>query len=56
VATTYFRGVEGLLLLVIDPSRVSADIRVESAGGAEQFPHIYGPLNLDAVVETRLLD
>jgi uncharacterized protein (DUF952 family) len=53
VVTTYFRDVDGLLVLVIDPQRVNSEIRVESAGGEEHFPHIYGPLNLDAVIETR---
>jgi len=53
VVATYFRNVDGLLVLVIDPQRVNSEIRVESAGGEERFPHIYGPLNLDAVIETR---
>ena len=53
VVSTYFHDVEDLLLLVIDPARVTAEIRVESAGGAERFPHIYGPLNVDAVIDTR---
>jgi uncharacterized protein (DUF952 family) len=39
-------GVPGaLLLLVIDEARVGAEVRVE--GG---FPHLYGPLPVDAVV------
>jgi uncharacterized protein (DUF952 family) len=38
---------------VIDSQRVNAEIREEGAGGDERFPHIYGPLNLDAVVEAR---
>jgi uncharacterized protein (DUF952 family) len=38
---------------VIDPQRVNAEIREESVGGDERFPHIYGPLNLSAVIETR---
>lgn len=53
VVGTYFRDVDGLLVLVIDPQRVKAEIREESAGGEERFPHIYGPLNLEAVIETR---
>ena len=53
VVATYFRDVDGLLVLVIDPQRVNSEIRVESAGGDECFPHIYGPLNLDAVIEAR---
>jgi uncharacterized protein (DUF952 family) len=38
-------------LLVIDPSRLPADVRIEDLdGGEERFPHIYGPLPIDAVV------
>jgi uncharacterized protein (DUF952 family) len=53
VVATYFRDVDDLLVLVIDPQRVDAEIRAETAGGDERFPHIYGPLNLDAVIEAR---
>jgi len=37
-----------LVLLTIDPARVAPEIKVE--GG---FPHIYGPLQLDAVIGVR---
>ena len=51
VANTRFRGRTDLLLLHIDPARLTAPVRYENLeGGAEQFPHIYGPLNVDAVV------
>jgi uncharacterized protein (DUF952 family) len=53
VVRTYFGDVDQLLVLVIDPQRVNAEIREESVGGDERFPHIYGPLNLSAVIETR---
>jgi glutathione S-transferase len=54
VANAFYRGHRRLLLLVIDPSKVTAEIRDEPAGeGTERFPHIYGPLNRDAVVEVR---
>jgi uncharacterized protein (DUF952 family) len=55
VADRYYRGLrEELLLLVIDPERVLAEIRYEDVPGADApFPHIYGPLNADAVVEVR---
>jgi uncharacterized protein (DUF952 family) len=54
VANAFYRGVPDLLLLVIDPERVGPEIRYESVPGqARPYPHIYGPLNLDAVVETR---
>ena len=53
VADLIYKGVGGLVLLVIDRSRVHAPVRDEPADGGEsdRFPHIYGPLNLDAVAE-----
>ena len=52
VADARFRGRRGLVLLCIDPERVAAEIVYENLeGGRELFPHIYGELNADAVVE-----
>lgn len=50
-ANRYFRGQTGLVLLCIEADRVQADIRYEGIAGGEQFPHLYGPLNLDAVMQ-----
>jgi uncharacterized protein (DUF952 family) len=51
-ANKYYRDVPGdLVLLVIDPGLLRAEVRYEDVPGAElPFPHIYGPLNVDAVV------
>ena len=50
-ANERFHGQTDLLLLVIDPARLAADLVYEDSYGTGQaFPHIYGPLNLDAVV------
>jgi len=52
VANRFYRGQTGLALLVIDRARVQAPVRDENLEGGETlFPHIYGPLNLDAVVD-----
>lgn len=52
VADARFRGRPGLVLLCIDTERVAAEIVYENLeGGEELFPHIYGELNADAVVE-----
>ncbi len=41
-----------LVMLVIDTDRLTAPLRVEDVPGSDRpFPHVYGPLNLDAVVE-----
>ena len=53
-ATKHFAGRRDLVLLCIDPARVRAEIRYEGRAGGAQYPHIYGPLNLDAV--TAVLD
>ena len=44
---------EPVIVLQIDPNRLSVPVRVENLeGGSEPFPHIYGPLAIDAVVAT----
>lgn len=50
VANALFHGQESLILLYIDADRVESEIRYEGTGG-EKYPHIYGPLNVDAVVK-----
>lgn len=52
VANTWFRDVPDLVLLWIDPGKVRPEIRWEPVE-EDEFPHIYGPVNLDAVVEMR---
>lgn len=49
-ANRHFAGQHDLVLLCIDPARVRAEIRYEGRPGGTQYPHLYGPLNLDAVV------
>ena len=50
VANAFYRGRRNLVLLVVDPAEVQAPLRHERVDGG-RFPHIYGPLNLDAVVQ-----
>ncbi|MFC8225475.1 DUF952 domain-containing protein [Streptomyces sp. NPDC057287] len=45
---------EGLVVLVIDAGRLPSPVRYEAMEpGGEEFPHLYGPLPADAVVEVR---
>jgi uncharacterized protein (DUF952 family)/RimJ/RimL family protein N-acetyltransferase len=54
VANGKFRSQRDLLLLEIDARRVQAEIRWEPVDHTF-FPHIYGPLNIDAVAAARAL-
>lgn len=63
VAHKFYRGQTGLVLLVIDPARLNSTLKWEAPAegapppgvpDADLFPHIYGPINLDAV--TQVLD
>lgn len=57
VLERYYQGVDDLVLLSIDADRVGGVLRDESTtGGTERFPHLYGPLPTDAVVEVTDLD
>ena len=52
VADFLFGGQQDLVLLCIDTDCLTAPLRFESPAGSENvFPHIYGPLNIDAVLE-----
>lgn len=52
VADALFRGATDLVLLTLDPTRLAAETRYETGDppSSERFPHVYGPLNLAAVV------
>lgn len=65
VAHKYYAGQRDLLLLVIEPALLESDLKWEPpSGGApppgvregDLFPHIYGPINRDAVVNVRDLE
>jgi uncharacterized protein (DUF952 family) len=52
-ANRIFRGSGDLLLLDVDAAALTAPLKWERATDVgDEFPHIYGPLNLDAVVRT----
>lgn len=46
---------EPLVLLVVDPDLLTAEVRVEPVGD-DTYPHVYGPLDPAAVVAVHPID
>ncbi|MCB1444200.1 MAG: DUF952 domain-containing protein [Methyloceanibacter sp.] len=46
----HYRGQEDLVLLSVDPERLGPALKWEVSRGGDLFPHLYAPLELDAVV------
>lgn len=56
-ANRLFANTPDLLVLEIDPDKLESSLVYENLEGGEMlFPHIYGPLNLDAVISTFQFD
>ena len=54
VLKRYYQGKDALLKLVIDPQKLNPELKYELAPSVnENFPHVYGPINLDAVVSVQ---
>lgn len=60
VAENFYKGQHGLVLLAIEPTLLSSDLKWELPSGGtlppgiphgDPFPHIYGPINLEAVAQ-----
>ena len=60
VAENFYKGQSGLVLLVIEPTFLSSDVKWEPPSDGippegvptgDSFPHIYGPINLNAVIK-----
>lgn len=51
VAQKHFNHEEDVLLLTIDPSLVKAEIKYEFASNGQEYPHIYGRINIEAIID-----
>jgi uncharacterized protein (DUF952 family) len=55
-ANRFYRGESGLVVLCIEESRLKSELRFEAPlsqhgeSMGEMFPHLYGELNVDAVI------
>ena len=53
VLERYYKGQTGLVKLTIDKSKVTSPLIFELATSInEVFPHIHGPINLSAIINT----
>ncbi|HUI48691.1 MAG TPA: DUF952 domain-containing protein [Acidimicrobiia bacterium] len=52
VADWFYREIPDLVLLCIDPEELTSELRYEPSADAfaGEFPHVYGPIDLEAVV------
>lgn len=51
----HYAGRTGLLLLTVDLAALGDTVVWEPSRGGDMFPHIYGPLPVNAVLEQRVL-
>jgi uncharacterized protein (DUF952 family) len=49
-ARRHFAGMNELLLVEVDADRLGENLRFEVSRGGDLFPHLYGPIALDAVL------
>ena len=53
VAERLYPGAAGLQVLDVDVVRLKAEVKREPSRSGEIYPHVYGKINLDAVVRIR---
>ncbi|MFG2551819.1 DUF952 domain-containing protein [Streptomyces sp. NPDC048581] len=50
-----YDGPDELVVLVVDPARLDVPLKYEAPEpGSEEFPHVYGPIPVDAVVDVEV--
>lgn len=50
----HYTDYDDILVLLVDLDKVTSEVKFEGSSGPTPglFPHIYGPLNIDAIYET----
>src|SRR5690349_19171657 len=55
VANQFYTQAPELWTLAIDADRLTSPLRDEDPGVGQTFPHVYGPINRDAIVDVQVL-
>ena len=53
VANRLYPGRRGMIVLELDTGLLTSPLKHEPSRAGEVYPHIYGPLNVEAVVRVR---
>jgi hypothetical protein len=57
VLNRYYQNVSDLVLLHVEEKKLTAEIKYELSPSVNQeFPHVVGPINIDAVVKIEALN
>ena len=56
VANLFYANQAELLVLRIDTDRLTHPVVDEDAGSGERFPHVYGPIEREAIASVRPLE
>jgi uncharacterized protein (DUF952 family) len=57
VMKKHFQQHENLVKLVIDPTRLTQKLQYDKVEGEDsEYPHVYGPINIEAVTQIVFLD
>lgn len=51
VLQRYYAGAKNLLLLHIEEDKLTAQLKYEEAINHELFPHVFGPINKNAIMK-----
>lgn len=53
VIERYFKGASKLFVLKIDTDKLDEELIIEESTSPEFFPHVYGRINISAIVEVQ---
>ena len=52
----YFKNQSEILVLTIDTSKLQSHLQYDYSNSVNQnFPHVYGPINIDAVIDVQMI-
>jgi uncharacterized protein (DUF952 family) len=54
-ADRYYQGLDDVILLTLDSQRLQGEIRMEPSTGGDLYPHLYGVIPLESVLEAERL-